>query len=783
MKHHDALFRQLYERDAAKSSKPPIIPCRGMKYSDIYWNYALEEHPFGEEVELEQKGIEAALHPVNDQEEKATHQAQWLMKYNPNDLTWQHNHELLNWMQGIPHTLATVCIIDMDESERGHEHHFVDTNNNHKHSTDDRKTYSSFGAPFISDMISQVYMVFPESNPTPAPCIMAYPALRKCSGNSEHHILVMRAYGLFSGALSSSAEDFSMHLKRILMQFALLVSSCLVVCKNATNDKWMDKLDQLLFPIREAPLFGNIDDKRSIIVCTDSSSPMFCDFSDMEEGTQNRSALCEDLFSEIKECLDKGYSKEMAPSVDDLLFGEAPVARQQQDEALQPTLISKHLFVEYCLTWFGRTRTLRFTSSNTHSDSQLRRFSRELIAELQKVCLPLKFSFPLSRWNSLAPTGSLVADFILWTVRQTVRSQSFAPAGTQEPCIYKMLKHFGNRQLQGEVDRLVELYTRATREELQGHAPLEMRELVNFSETHAHNALKTFNINVQDALFPSTTVDQTISLLKCGINNNFRSLWIQNADNSAVLCEKIFESTFKWIEAEKECPSSSGLANFVPQFVKSLEVYTHLAQGTRKYTVLSFFSVQALTNFSTTFPEKREDCLALISLVENKSIAHTLAIDAERARLQKLSALRLKILSVGLSIERLQKEILVRRKEEEESAECIEQVTFRMQQLNVIPSRDHKGEGANNANLVREQLILNCEQALKMEKTEKRKYELELMEAVNNTKDTRMDMWTSKSFWSESASTLEKGKPLTFVKGVFKQIKRRKRRLGRQLER
>jgi hypothetical protein len=173
---------------------------------------------------------------------------------------------------------------------------------------------------------------------------------------------------------------------------------------------------------------------------------------------------------------------------------------------------------------------------------------------------------------------------------------------------------------------------------------------------------RSFTQSIKPALFNHHVVDELEIQLKSGINNNFRPLWRENARHSENYSQSIFDSCFKWIRAQGDC-HNDGLQfkqEFVKRFNESLDIYLNNARGTRTHFVMNFCSKQYLQMVSDMYPDMTDVCDELLVHIEQMTMKNTLLIDKQRSYLQRLTGIRLKLLTIENAIERLREEIFTR---------------------------------------------------------------------------------------------------------------------------
>jgi hypothetical protein len=325
-------------------------------------------------------------------------------------------------------------------------------------------------------------------------------------------------------------------------------------------------------------------------------------------------------------------------------------------------------FSSCLVNWFGKVHGMSVNPSQQVDDA----YRSNVWTFLNSVLLELGFGWPLSRWDRLRPTGPLCRSYFDFLINgeNKFRSGAFvltANVGhtprTSITQYDKTMFKFARQMLAMEMESSIEFYRRATESELSAAHPLEMQDLVQISEMHATSALRTFTQSIKPALFNHHIVDELEIQLKSGINNCFRPLWRENARHSENYSQSIFDSCFKWIRAQGDCHNDDDVQfkqGFVKRFQESLEIYLNNARGTRTHFVMNFCSKQYIQMVAEMYPDMTDICDALQNEVEQTTMQHTMEIDRQRSFLQRITGIRLKLLTIENATERLREEIWVR---------------------------------------------------------------------------------------------------------------------------
>lgn len=365
-------------------------------------------------------------------------------------------------------------------------------------------------------------------------------------------------------------------------------------------------------------------------------------------------------------------------------------------------------FVSTLLNWFGKTRGLKFNPKKKIQED-LFTFLYDLTKNSHS------FGWPLSRWEKMKSTGRIIEQYIKHCVDEV---NQLAPLK-----IDKIITKFGKNCLFNEMINVAGFYSKVTKAELDKSRPLEMKEIVELSEKNSTNALRIFNQDVKDAFFSHQIVGEVESHLKNGINNHFRTLWLENAQNSESYCQNIFNSCFKWIKAEMICSDTIDEATLKERYIESVNLYLEHAKGTKKLQVLSFFSASNIDLLSKIYPQFENILIEIGDIVEKKTMQETLVVDQERKKIQKIGAYKLKLLTIENTIHRLSEEITQRKIQCDKSDEFDQIREMNLSILGIKCKNEFKKE-------FRKKFIESLDNSMKHEIYQFREYECQLKELM-----------------------------------------------------
>ncbi|KAL9653166.1 hypothetical protein ABK040_006382 [Willaertia magna] len=572
--------------------------------------------------------------------------------------------------------------------------------------------------------------ILEDDNTSTLPCLYMYTRplnrIRKSLEKGKNqNVLFLRAYNLFededddifknhdfnsdnseNNTFCNNESNLSSinHLRKCLMRFIILFSSTIIICKEEHNNHWINDLDNLVDPVSEPPLFGTFN--RSLLVCNFQTKKQYFPNNNLNINLNN---LNNNHLNNHQNIEDNNNIEEEI-NVYDLLLNEVKYQNNHNN--------NNNRFISLLLNWFGKIHGINIKNflHNTINQDDLWCFINDITSKLQ-------FGSLLSRWNLLKSNGTTCKQYLEHVVKETNRRRNnfinnnngnnntiVMNNNNSSNILYeKILTKFAKSLLKQEMQKSLEFYKRAVKEELNPSSPLEMEELVKLSEMHAETSIRMFTQSIASACFQSQMIEQVEQLLKHGINNNFRILWRENARNSEEFCQQVWNACFKWMKAEFDCPSylpSSALNNnnnnntlnhsqngnnilnngmngseidfcqvFESRFFNSLNVYLDNAKGTKKIFIMNFCSKQYIEDLILPLyssNEMKEKCHSILSIIENMTLTSTIKIDLQRTHLQKLSTIKLKLLTIENTIERLKEEIKIRkeeiRKSEEQSA-------------------------------------------------------------------------------------------------------------------
>lgn len=292
--------------------------------------------------------------------------------------------------------------------------------------------------------------------------------------------------------------------------------------------------------VKDPPLFGTQHDMRSLLICTKL------------ESKKETSVHAYDIFKEISQ-----YCK---PKKVNTTSGEE---------------LSEYPFISCIVNWFGKSHGMMYYGKPARDD---------IWAFVNNLTLVLKFGWPLSRWNRMKPTGTVVKEYIHHCVSEANKLSNIY---TSVNVYQNIISKFGKAFLNQEMVNATKFYVKATRAELDKNVPLEMHEFMERSEMHTQNALRMFTQSIAEALFSHQVVGEIETQMKTGINTNFRPIWRENGQISENYCQKIFDSCFKWVTAEVDCVS-----NLFTLLLTVISLQNHLnPTSSRKLLKINFMNL------------------------------------------------------------------------------------------------------------------------------------------------------------------------------------------------
>ncbi|EFC40951.1 F-box domain-containing protein [Naegleria gruberi] len=566
-----------------------------------------------------------------------------------------------------------------------------------------------------SDILNQLLGItnaFPSSlseEDTELPCLYMYTRplcrVRKSHKGKNQNVLFIRAYNLFDydneTDLNIEEDIFDCsnesnlssinNLRKNLMRFIILFSSTVIVCKDKSDDSWMYNLDNLIEPTHDPPLFGSYSSMPSLLVCS-------MDTSTKVSNSSNRTSSIEldDLMLEIKDRISENKNQSLN-------------------------------FMSVLLNWFGKIHGITVNMNNFARLS----YDDELWCFVNDISSKLQFGWSISRWDQVKSNGETCRHYLEHCVAESNQTrQSDITNGhmlDNGSVLYeKILNDFAKALLEKQMQKSIEFYQRAVKADLNPACPLEMEAIVKLSEMNAEAAIRMFTQTVAPACFPSQVIEEVEQLLKHGINNNFRILWRENARNSENYCQQVWEACFKWMKAEFDCPGDKEdfCTLFESRFFSSLNVYLQNAIGTRKIFVMNFCSKQYLEDYIIpTHPSIRELCHNIMGAVEALTLQETIEVDKNRSQLQKLSAIRLKLLTIENNMERLKEEIHVREEDMRVSEEQSGVIEDRMKRLGLKYEKSLLGRISSIRKLYIDSALISLQSNIEAHKKFSEEYE------------------------------------------------------------
>jgi hypothetical protein len=393
------------------------------------------------------------------------------------------------------------------------------------------------------------------------------------------------------------------------MDLIILLSSTIIVSKNVKNEKWMDDIEMFLNIVPEPELFTSKEFMRSVLFCT------------YDQTTEK--IKTNDIFKEIQEAVFPKKMNEISYSV-----------------------LNEYKLISILSNWFGNIISISWNEDNIDLQTDIRSI-------LSNINLNLNFGLSLTKWNRMTPIGFVLSSYISHCVGEL----NFNMDSLNIDDYKKIIENFGKKTLQKEAIRCVDIYSKLLNEEIKAR-PLEMTEIVELNESYTKDTLSAFNHSIKDCLIPHQIVGEFETLIKISINNSFRNIFNDNSTNSENFCYDVFDSCFKWINAELVCGSKKFHQNLYQDFFESLAIYLKNSVGTKKFQVLEFSTKNYTEKILSSFPELKKLIEKIINDVDLILIKETLKIDTERSFLQKRGGLKLKLQSIENTIHRLNEEIL-----------------------------------------------------------------------------------------------------------------------------
>lgn len=661
-----------------------------------------------------------------------TSRADWFLRFNPEQLNWEINHAALAMVTELKRKerqVAIITAIDMDDAGTGSPSHgcassvlntllgvnhaFPSRKEQVMHSGDEGAHSPSlyiWGRPFIF-----------HSHTRNKPFNRKQASILGEDVEPQiKDVIFLRAYGLFDSEQVDFLHEDSISLRKALINFVLLMSSTVILCKHENNKNWVKQLDEFMDTVNEPPLFGTQEDRRSLLVCTKRENNIH-----PQNLQQQPQPLVQayDLLTEIH-----SFAKQY------------PRDRYLEDMP----------FMSCMTNWFGKLHALYYTPPNSMDESSLtpvspsitandgllnqlntqtqHQNSHEMIHTLRSdiwtfvndLAHTLNFGWPLGRWLRMRPYGDVCAKYMEHCVNEANKRPSRMVSVNRYD---KIISKFGRGFLNAEMQAATEFYRRALHEELNKAVPLEMHELVNLSEMHADSALRTFTQSVSPGLFCHQVIDDMETNLKQAINTDFRPLWRENGQNSENYCQQIFDSCFKWAKAEYDCPSKPNeefKRTFAQKFDQSLQMYIENARGTRKFQVMSFFCRQYIDLIVQIYPDMKFLCDRILLHVEHRTMQGTVELDKERSFLQKLSRLKLKRITLENSLQRLKEEITARQLQSEKSEQYQLVVENKLEKLGILCKQRKKWSS------VRALFVDSCKMAIEQDLQKKLETETQI---------------------------------------------------------
>ncbi|KAF0974554.1 hypothetical protein FDP41_006586 [Naegleria fowleri] len=630
---------------------------------------------------------------LNYESDIGTSQCEWFCKFDLVKLEWVLSDNVLQLLEKIIN--KEICVVTALQCYP------------------DSTKYKGNASQVLNQLLG-IREAFPKSlteQDSELPCLYMYTRplcrVRKSQSKGKNqNILFLRAYNLFDDEHDSnvSLDDEDLfgcndesnlasvnNLRKTLMRFIILFSSTVIVCKQSECPSWLYRLDSLIEPIHDPPLFGAYSNMPSLLVCSlHTASPS------QSSSSPKENVEIYDLLDEIRH-----------------------IIVHNKNQSLN--------FLSIILNWFGKIHGINLNVKNISNES----YDEDLWCFVNDITSKLQFGWSISRWDRIKSNGEICKLFFSKCVSETNEHRTtnitHGNLFVDGNMFYENIQNkFAKTLLEKEMQRSLEFYQRAVKADLNPANPLEMEEIVKLSEMHAEAAIRMFTQTVAPACFSSQTIEEVEQSLKHGINNNFRILWRENARNSENYCQEVWEATFKWMKAEFESPSThDDFCNlFESRFFSSLTLYLQNAIGTRKIFVMNFCSKQYLEDYIIpVYPCIRNICQNIMAAVEGLTFQETVEIDKQRSQLQKLSAIRLKLLTIENTIDRLKEEIHVREEDLKKSEEQSGVIEDRMKRLGLKYEKSLLGKVSSIRKLYIESASLSLQNNIELHKKFDAEYE------------------------------------------------------------